>query len=61
MTNRNIYICTWFYYQSLFRKTQKKKDMLNIRLDVFKHYVAVFSFDVDNNRTEFRSEKGKVT
>lgn len=36
--------------------------MLNIiRLDLFEHYVAVFSFDVDNNRTELRSENGKIT
>jgi hypothetical protein len=29
-----------------------QKDTKNIRLDRLKYYVAVVSFDVDNNRTE---------
>jgi hypothetical protein len=48
-----------FIYQSLVRKTQN--EMLNIRLDPFDDYVVVFSFDAVNNRTELRSENGRIT
>jgi len=59
MTNRNICIYVLDFIIKVYLE-RHKKNMLNIRLDLFEHYIAIFSFDVGNNRTEFRSEKGKI-